>query len=77
MNRRRNTRQADLFDAPRTLELKERVRALDRQIAAALKKDDYDKARELTKEQEGLIQELVKLGEEQQTDAEEKTANAK
>ena len=71
MKRRRNAKQVDLFDAPKSLELKERVRELDRQIAGALKGNDYDKAKELTQEQEGLIQELVKMGENQQADAAE------
>ena len=65
MKRQRNRQQVDLFDAPKSLEIKERVRELDRQISGALKKNDYDKAKEMTKEQEGLIQELVKMGEAQ------------
>lgn len=65
MKRQRNRQQVDLFDAPKSLEIKERVRDLDRQISSALKKNEYDKAKEMTKEQEDLIQELVKMGEAQ------------
>ena len=52
-----------MFDTHEVLELRIRVKELDRAITAAMKKNDYTKAKTLTEEQEGLIQRLVALGE--------------
>lgn len=66
MRPRKHAQQVHLFETPRSLELKERIRELDLRIAAALKRGEYDRARELTREQEELIQELVDLGDADQ-----------
>jgi len=59
-----NDLQEDLFGAskPKTLRLK--VKELDHLITHAMKKKDYQKAKELTDLQSKIIQELVTLGEE-------------
>ncbi len=63
MKNSRVTLQEDLFESPGPKELRRRVKELDELIARALKENDYEKARELTGQQEAIIQELVKMGE--------------
>ena len=63
MRSRKNHRQESLFEVPRIQELRNRVRELDAAIASALKRRDYSEARELTQEQERIIQQLVDMGE--------------
>jgi len=55
--------QEDLFESSRFQELRRRVRELDLLIARALKKSDYDQAKEFTDQQAQIIQELVALGD--------------
>jgi len=55
--------QEDLFESSRFQELRRRVRELDLLIARALKKSDYDQAKEFTDQQAKIIQELVVLGD--------------
>ncbi len=66
MKRRRirSDAQGDLFETPQPQELRRRVRELDALISKALKKGEYDKAKDLTEQQKKLIQELVDSGEE-------------
>ena len=63
MRPRKNHLQESLFEVPRIQELRNRVRELDAAIASALKRRDYPEARELTQEQERIIQQLVDMGE--------------
>jgi hypothetical protein len=65
MTGHRKVFQEDLFGYSRAEELRRRVKELDDLIATSMKKNDYSKARELTKEQEKIIQELVDLGDQQ------------
>lgn len=55
--------QEDLFEPDGSKELKRQVRELDKLIARALKENNYEKAKELTSQQEAIIQKLVKMGE--------------
>jgi len=63
MRRKASSRQGDLFEAPGQQLDQNRVRELDRLIAQALKKNDYQAAKTLTAEQEQLIQKLVESGD--------------
>jgi len=64
MSRRIKSRQGDLFISPDELNPAQRVRELDVLIAKALKTSNYELARELTAEQENLIQNLVNRDDE-------------
>ncbi|MBN2414735.1 hypothetical protein JXO52_02785 [bacterium] len=64
MSRRTSSLQGDLFISPDEQNPALRVKELDKLIAAALKKGKYDLARELTAEQEHLIQHLVSGSDE-------------
>ena len=59
---RKNAAQKELFETSRAEELDRRVKELDKLISNALKRNDYEKAKEWTNEQESIIQELVELG---------------
>ena len=64
MSRRENHIQKDLFGESKTKNLRIQVKELDRMIASAMKKKEYQKAKELTDQQSEIIQELVNLSEE-------------
>ena len=55
--------QEDLFDVSKPQSLRRRIRELDRLIAKAMKRNDYEQAKSLTEEQKRFIQELVAMGE--------------
>ena len=63
MRLRKISQQKELFGSSRIQELQERIRELDISIAEALKNNRYDKAKVMSDEQKGMIQELVELGE--------------
>ena len=63
MRFRQISHQKELFGSSRIQELQERIRELDVLIAKALKHNHYDKAKVLSDEQKGIIQELVELGD--------------
>ena len=64
MNKKSYGMQSNLFGESKTKELQHKVKDLDLQIARALKNKEFQKAKELTKQQETFIQELVSLNEE-------------
>jgi hypothetical protein len=55
--------QEELFGASKEKELTARVKELDSEIARAMKKKDFTKAKSLTDQQSRLLKELVDLGE--------------
>lgn len=63
MKRLRINGQEDLFEKSRSRELQIRVKELDYLIAQAMKRSDFNQARELTEQQKSIIQELVAMGE--------------
>ncbi len=66
MKKNRDAVQRDLFEKPEE-DLRRKVRELDRLIAGALKRKEYDKAKSLTSRQEELIRTLVENTEETNT----------
>ena len=64
MSRHSRSLQGDLFVSPEDENPAVRVKQLDKLIAGALKKGDYELARKLTREQENLIQSLVSRDDE-------------
>jgi len=63
MKKRPVSMQGELFGTSDVLELKNRIRELDRRMARAMKAEDYTLAKTLTEQQETLIQQLVQLGD--------------
>jgi hypothetical protein len=59
MARHKNMLQDDLFGAPKSAEVRYRIKELDEGIAKAMKRGDFEKARLLTGEQQRLLQDLV------------------
>ena len=57
--------QEDLFATSRSQELRNRVKELDGLISRALRKNEYERARTFTEQQEKLIYELVVMSEEE------------
>ena len=57
--------QEELFGASRVKDLTRKVKELDPEIAAAMKKKDFARAKSLTDQQSNLLKELVDLGEKQ------------
>jgi hypothetical protein len=68
MKRFRINGQEDLFEKSRSRELQIRVKELDYLIAQAIKRSDFNQARELTEQQKSIIQELVAMGESEGED---------
>ena len=58
-NGRRKNRQLNLFSAQSTDPLVREIESLDEQMEEALKKRQFDKAKELAKKQEELLDELM------------------
>lgn len=57
--------QEELFGASREKELTRGVKELDSEIARAMKKKDFTRAKSLTDQQSALLKELIDLGEKQ------------
>ncbi len=55
--------QEELFGTDKAQYLKQRVKELDADIAKAMKGKDFAKAKRLTDQQSGMLQELLNLGE--------------
>ncbi|MCK5146943.1 hypothetical protein KAR48_09310 [bacterium] len=68
MRRKRSAGQGDLFAVTNQQDTQNRIRELDKLIASALKKNDYQAAKNLTQEQEILIQKMVESGDESGAD---------
>ncbi|HDQ44027.1 MAG TPA: hypothetical protein ENN17_00835 [bacterium] len=62
-NRTVSVDQQNLFGLSEPEVMRRRVRALDREIAAAMKSRRYDQAKQMAEEQAVLIKQLVELGE--------------
>ena len=62
MKRKSFAAQEDLFGSSRVQNLQQQVKELGVSIDQALKKNNYQEAKELTAKQESLINELVTLG---------------
>lgn len=61
--RSRSPFQQDLFGNPEPENIRQRIRELDKEIAVALRKQDFDGAKQKTEEQAELIRQLVEMGE--------------
>lgn len=63
MKMRKKSHQEDLFGPTPGQALQRRIKELDVEIASAMKRKEFDKARELTLQQEGLLREMVSKGD--------------
>ena len=61
MMHRRKVQQEDLFGGSPEQEIQKRIKELDAEIASAMKKHDYEKAKLLTTEQEKLLKKAVSM----------------
>jgi hypothetical protein len=59
MSPKKHAIQAELFGVSEAEDVKQRIKELDALIANALKRKLYDKAKELTEQQETLLKKLV------------------
>lgn len=61
--RSRSHFQQDLFGNSEPDNIRQRIRELDKEIASAMRKQDFKGAKSKTDEQAGLIKQLVEMGE--------------